>query len=67
MRRWDGIVGTAAGEGLDVDAAAARLGQLAVDDYRREGFDEDVIAAAEDRTDYVMEASGLYRAHTHHR
>ena len=65
VRRWDAIVGSAVADGLDVPAIADRLADLTHEDYVAEGFAPDVIAAAEDRTEYESEAAGLYRAHTH--
>jgi len=65
VRRWDEIVGAAVADGLDVPAIAERLDQLSHEDYIAEGFSPEVIAAAEDRTEYESEAAGLYRAHTH--
>ena len=65
VRRWDAIVAAAITEGLDVPAIADRLAHLTHDDYIAEGYPPDVIAAAEERTEYQSEAAGLYRAHTH--
>jgi glyoxylase-like metal-dependent hydrolase (beta-lactamase superfamily II) len=65
VRRWDDIVAAAVAEGLEVSAVAQRLERLTHDDYQAEGFSPNVIAAAEDRTEYEMEAAGLYRAHVH--
>jgi glyoxylase-like metal-dependent hydrolase (beta-lactamase superfamily II) len=65
VRRWDEITATAVADGLDVAGVAHRLATGTHDDYVSEGYADDVIAAAEDRTNYEMEASGLYRAHTH--
>jgi glyoxylase-like metal-dependent hydrolase (beta-lactamase superfamily II) len=65
VRRWDAIVADAVADGLDVPAIADRLDRLTHDDYVAEGFAADVIAAAEERTEYQSEAAGLYRAHTH--
>jgi glyoxylase-like metal-dependent hydrolase (beta-lactamase superfamily II) len=65
VRRWDAIVADAVAEGLEVPAIAERLSQVTHDDYVVEGFSAEVIAAAEDRTEYESEAAGLYRAHTH--
>ena len=65
VRRWDEIVAAAVGEALDVPAIADRLESLTHDDYVAEGFSPDVVAAAEERTEYESEAAGLYRAHTH--
>ena len=67
VRRWDEIVAAAVDEGLDVGAIADRLASESRRDYEAEGFSADVIAAAEDRTEYRSEAAGLYRAHTHGR
>ena len=52
-------------EGLEVPAIADRLAELTHEDYEAEGFSADVIAGAEDRTEYESEAAGLFRAHTH--
>jgi glyoxylase-like metal-dependent hydrolase (beta-lactamase superfamily II) len=65
VRRWDAIVADAVAEGLDLPAIAERLDHLTHDDYVAEGFAPDVIAAAEERTEYQSEAAGLFRAHTH--
>jgi len=65
VRRWDDIVAAAVREGLEVPAIAERLDRLTHEDYVAEGFSPDVIAAAEDRTEYEAEAAGLFRAHTH--
>ena len=64
VRRWDSIVAATIAEGLDVPAIAERLGRLTHEDYVAEGYPPDVIAAAEERTEYQSEAAGLYRAHT---
>ena len=64
VRRWDEITAAAVAEGADVGGVAQRLEAHTHDDYVAEGFPADVIAAAEERTNYEMEASGLYRAHT---
>ncbi len=63
VRRWDEIAGSAVAEGADVDELARRLAAAAIDDYRSEGFSPEVIEAADERTNYAMEAAGLYRAH----
>lgn len=65
VRRWDEITAAAVADGLDVGGVADRLERQAHDDYVTEGYAADVIAAAEERTNYEMEAAGLYRAHTH--
>jgi glyoxylase-like metal-dependent hydrolase (beta-lactamase superfamily II) len=65
VRRWDEVVGAAVVDGLDVATAAARLADAARADYEAEGYDAETIARTVERTDYVMEASGLHRAHTH--
>ena len=65
VRRWDEITATAVADGLDVAGVAERLARHTHDDYVHEGYSDDVIEAAEERTNYEMEASGLYRAHTH--
>jgi len=62
VRRWDEIVGAAMAEGLALDQAASRLLAQAHEDYVNEGFPAEVIAAAHDRTNYEMEASGLWRS-----
>jgi glyoxylase-like metal-dependent hydrolase (beta-lactamase superfamily II) len=64
VRRWDEVAGSALAEGADVDELARRLATAAIDDYRSEGFSPEVIAAADERTNYAMEAAGLFRAHT---
>lgn len=65
VRRWDEITAAAVADGVDVGELAHRLAHHTHDDYVAEGYSDDVIAAAEDRTNYEMEASGLWRAHTH--
>ena len=65
VRRWDEITAAAVADGADVGELAHRLAHHTHDDYVSEGYSEDVITAAEDRTNYEMEASGLWRAHTH--
>lgn len=65
VRRWDEITAAAVADGADVGELAHRLAHHTHDDYVAEGYSDDVIAAAEDRTNYEMEASGLWRAHTH--
>lgn len=65
VRRWDEIVGAGVAEGLDLEALTRRLAEATHADYVDEGYSPEVIAAAEERTDYAMEASGLHRAHTH--
>jgi len=65
VRRWDEIVAAAVGEGLELPAIADRLALETHRDYEAEGFSAEVIAAADDRTEYAMEAAGLYRAHVH--
>jgi len=65
VRRWDEITAEAVADGLDVAGTAVRLAAHSHDDYVAEGYAPDVIAAAEERTNYEMEAAGLYRAHTH--
>src|SRR5204863_10087025 len=65
VRRWDAIVAAAVAEGLEIPAIADRLQRMTHDDYVAEGFSPDVIAAAEDRTEYQSEAAGLFRAHSH--
>ncbi len=64
VRRWDEITAAAVAEGMDADGVAERLASHAHADYVAEGYSPEVIAAAEERTNYQMEASGLYRAHT---
>ena len=63
VRRWDEVVAGAVRDGLDAAGAAERLAAASRRDYEAEGFGPDVIEAAVARTDYVMEASGLVRAH----
>lgn len=65
VRRWDEVAAGAVSEGLDVEGLAERLSAVAHADYLAEGYTEAVIAATEERTNYSMEASGLFRAHTH--
>ena len=65
VRRWDAIVAEALAEGLEVPAIAEHLERVTHGDYVAEGFSPEVIAAAEDRTEYESEAAGLFRAHTH--
>ena len=65
VRRWDEITAAAVHDGLDVAGVADRLATHTHDDYVAEGYSDSVIGAAEDRTNYEMEAAGLYRAHTH--
>ena len=65
VRRWDEITAHAVADGLDIAGVAQRLESHTHDDYVADGYSDDVIAAAEERTNYEMEASGLYRAHTH--
>jgi glyoxylase-like metal-dependent hydrolase (beta-lactamase superfamily II) len=65
VRRWDEIAAAAVAEGLTPEELAHRLEHLTHDDYVAEGFSDEVIAATEARTTYLMEASGLHRAHTH--
>lgn len=65
VRRWDEITAAAVGDGADVAELARRLAHHTHEDYLAEGYADEVIAAAEDRTNYEMEASGLWRAHTH--
>ena len=65
VHRWDEIVAAAVGEGLELRAIADRLSREARQDYEAEGFSAEVIAAAENRTEYESEAAGLFRAHTH--
>jgi hypothetical protein len=50
---------------LDVPAIAERLDRVTHEDYVAEGFSPEVVAAAEERTEYESEAAGLYRTHTH--
>lgn len=64
VHRWDEVVGRAVSEGLDVEATAARLEKASRQDYEAEGYPPDVIAAAEERTNYLTEAAGLRRSHT---
>ena len=64
VRRWDEIAAAAVRDGLDVSGLAARLADASRRDYEAEGYAPDVIAAAEARTSYPMEAAGLHRAHT---
>ena len=64
VRRWDEITADAVGDGADVAALATRLQEETHRDYAAEGYPADVIAAAEARTYYPMEAAGLHRAHT---
>ena len=64
VRRWDEITAAAVADGLGVAGVAERLATHTHDDYVAEGYSTEVIAAAEERTNYEMEASGLYRAHT---
>lgn len=63
VRRWDEITAAALADGLDVGALAGRLETDTHADYVAEGYTPDVIAEAEKRTIYAMEAAGLYRAH----
>ncbi|MEA3077706.1 MAG: hypothetical protein QOF60_2614 [Actinomycetota bacterium] len=65
VHRWDELTVAGLGLGLDVDGVAAHLASHTHDDYVAEGYSPDVIAAAEERTNYSMEAAGLVRAHTH--
>lgn len=65
VRRWDEIAAEVVADGGGIDELARRLAARTHDDYLSEGFPADVIAAAEERTSYEMEASGLWRAHTH--
>jgi glyoxylase-like metal-dependent hydrolase (beta-lactamase superfamily II) len=65
VRRWDEITAAAVADGLGVEELAHRLAHHTHDDYVAEGYSDEVIAAAEERTNYEMEASGLFRAHTH--
>lgn len=65
VRRWDEIAAAAVADGLDVAGVAGRLATHSHEDYVAEGYSPEVIAAAEERTNYEMEAAGLYRAHTH--
>lgn len=64
VRRWDEIAAAGVAEGLDEDGVAQRLAAQAHEDYVAEGFAPEVIEAAEERTNYPMEAAGLFRAHT---
>lgn len=64
VRRWDEIAAAAVADGLDVTRLAHRLAATAHEDYVAEGYPADVIAAAEGRTNYEMEAAGLHRART---
>jgi hypothetical protein len=57
-------VAAAVREGQEVPAIAERLDRLTHEDYLAEGFSPEVIAAAEERTEYESEAAGLFRAHT---
>jgi glyoxylase-like metal-dependent hydrolase (beta-lactamase superfamily II) len=66
VRRWDEITVSAMADGLDVDGVADRLAVHTHADYLAEGYSAEVIAAAEDRTEYANEASGLWRAHAAH-
>lgn len=64
VRRWDEIAAAAVAEGVDAKGLARRLADRSHEDYLAEGYPADVVAAAEARTNYEMEASGLLRAHT---
>lgn len=64
VRRWDQIAADGVASGVDADGIAAALARHSHDDYVAEGYSDEVIAAAEDRTNYAMEAAGLFRAHT---
>lgn len=64
IRRWDDVTRDAVADGLDAAALGERLAAATHADYEAEGYDPEVIAAAEDRTNYAMEAAGLHRAHT---
>ncbi|HWW52221.1 MAG TPA: MBL fold metallo-hydrolase [Acidimicrobiales bacterium] len=66
VRRWDEVVGAAMAEGLDLDGVTARLAAATHADYVADGFSPDVLAAAEERTEYATEAAGLWRSHEHH-
>lgn len=65
VRRWDEVVSAALAEGADLTGVTHRLAHTAHADYVAEGYADDVIAAAEERTNYETEASGLMRAHAH--
>ncbi len=65
VRRWDELAARAVADGLDAADLALTLAEATHADYVAEGYDEVVIAAAEERTNYEMEAAGLHRAHTH--
>ncbi len=64
VRRWDDVTARAVADGLDAAGLAERLRTHSHQDYLAEGYSPEVIAAAEERTNYQMEASGLFRAHT---
>jgi glyoxylase-like metal-dependent hydrolase (beta-lactamase superfamily II) len=65
VRRWDELTAEALAAGHDLAGVTAHLAAHTHDDYVAEGYADEVIAAAEERTNYEMEASGLIRAHTH--
>ena len=65
VRRWDELAAGAVSRGLDAIGLAQVLAESTHADYQAEGYADDVIAAAEDRTNYAMEAAGLFRAHAH--
>ncbi|MFP5327898.1 MAG: hypothetical protein ACLGHT_10505, partial [Acidimicrobiia bacterium] len=67
VRRWDEIVAAALEEGHDLAGVTNRLAHTAHADYLAEGYSPEVIATAEERTNYETEASGLVRAHQHRR
>lgn len=67
VRRWDETVAAALEEGHDLAGVTNRLAHTAHADYLAEGYSPEVIAAAEERTNYETEASGLVRAHQHRR
>lgn len=62
--RWDEVVASALAEGAELPAIADRLAAATHADYVAEGFDPEIIAETEARTNYEVEASGLVRAHT---
>ena len=65
IRRWDDLTRIAVADGLEASGLAQRLATTTHADYEAEGFAPEVITAAEDRTNYEMEAAGLHRAHAH--
>lgn len=65
VRRWDGIVAAGLAAGHDLGGIATALAETHRADLEAEGYPPEAIAAADERTDYGAEASGLVRAHTH--